>query len=108
MYNNFDVIGTWLVIRVPKELDHHNAEMIRKEADRYIERENIQSIIFDFQDTVFMDSSGIGTIMGRYKKVKFSGGNVIAVHTNDRVKRIFLLSGLNKIITTYDEMPKQI
>lgn len=108
MHNNFDVMGTWLIIHVPKELDHHNAEMIRKEADRFIERENIQSIIFDFQETDFMDSSGIGAIMGRYKKLKFSGGNVIAIHTNERVKRIFLLSGLNKIITTYDEMPTQI
>lgn len=108
MENNFNVMGAWLRIRVPKELDHHNAEIIRKEADRYIDRENIHSIIFDFEDTEFMDSSGIGTIMGRYKKVKLTGGDVIAVHINERIERIFLLSGLNKIVKTYDELPKLI
>ena len=68
-----------MVIEVPKELDHHSAEYIREEADRILSERNIRSIVFDFAKTSFMDSSGIGMIMGRYKSIRFLGGKVIAV-----------------------------
>ena len=65
--------GTNLTIHMPKELDHHNAEEIKREADRLLGTRNIRSIIFDFEKTSFMDSSGIGMIMGRYKNIRFAG-----------------------------------
>ena len=49
-----------------------------------------------------MDSSGIGVIIGRYKKISNEGGKVSVVNVNDRVKKIFNLSGMNKIINIYD------
>lgn len=79
MDNEFKVAGTCLIIQVPQELDHHNAAIIREKADRIIERQNIKDVVFDFAETSFMDSSGIGVIMGRYKTIKFLGGTVSAV-----------------------------
>ncbi|HIT91175.1 MAG TPA: STAS domain-containing protein, partial [Candidatus Merdenecus merdavium] len=76
MESLFKVRGTSLTIFVPQELDHHNAEMIRTGADRIIESQNIRGVIFDFAETQFMDSSGIGVIMGRYKNLRFMGGKV--------------------------------
>ena len=87
-----------LRIRVPGELDHHSAKAICREADRRIQTEDIREIIFDFADTQFMDSSGIGMIIGRCKNVRFSGGYVKAVNLCGQLERIFRLSGLKKII----------
>lgn len=104
----FKVSGTNMVIEVPKELDHHSAEYIREEADRILSERNIRSIVFDFAKTSFMDSSGIGMIMGRYKSIRFLGGKVIAVRVNEQVKRILILSGVYKVIDIYEGMPGQV
>ena len=69
----FQVKGRTLVIRMPKELDHHTTGQIPGTADRMIGEKNIQRIEFDFRDTGFMDSSGIGVIMGRYQKLRQCG-----------------------------------
>ena len=94
----FLIRGNCLTIRVPEELDHHNAERIRAGADEVLEKQRISQVVFDFQDTVFMDSSGIGVIMGRYRNMGLLGGKVSAVHVGERIDRIFRLSGLYKLI----------
>ncbi len=98
----FKVNGTDLTVLVPPELDHYNAEKIKKGSDRLIQSSNIRRVIFDFRKTHFMDSSGIGMIMGRYKNMRFMGGAVIAVHVNDRIQRILTLSGVYKVIDIYE------
>lgn len=92
-----------LTIFLPGEVDHCNAETIRKEADDVIRRKHIRYVIFDFADTKFMDSSGIGVIMGRYKTLRLLGGEVWAIHTNERMKKILNMSGVAKIIRLYEE-----
>ncbi len=92
-----------LTIFLPKELDHHNAEDIRRKADRLIEKNHIKCVIFDFRDTNFMDSSGIGVLMGRYRMICLLGGEVWAVNTNERIKKILIMSGVTKIIQIYEE-----
>ena len=92
-----------LTIFLPQEVDHHNAEEIKREADKLIERKHIKYVIFDFQKTDFMDSSGIGVIMGRYKKVCMFGGEVWAAHTSERIKKILKMSGAAKIMQIYEE-----
>ena len=99
----YQVQENCLTVYLPREVDHHNAEEIKREADRLIDREHIRYIIFDFADTGFMDSSGIGVIMGRYKKVYMMGGEVWAVHTNERMKKILTMSGVMKIMQIYEE-----
>ena len=101
----FDVRGTTLFVRLPAEIDHHNAEELRTGADRILQRKLIRQVIFDFEKTVFMDSSGIGMIMGRYKMMRFMGGNVAAVHVNERMQRIMKLSGICRLVDIYEEMP---
>ena len=91
-----------LVIRLPKEIDHCQAEQIRQECERSFMNFIIRDIIFDFSDTSFMDSSGIGIIMGRYKTVSLIGGEVWAVHTNERIRKILIFSGAAKIMQIYE------
>ncbi|MBU9737872.1 anti-sigma F factor antagonist [Diplocloster agilis] len=103
----FQLDHTSLIIHVPAELDHHNAEEIRKGADDMMEKQNVRSIVFDFSNTNFMDSSGIGVIMGRYKNLNFTGGKVLAVSVSPRIRRILTLSGIHKIIDIYDDFPQE-
>ena len=99
----YHVHGNCLTIFLPKELDHHNADDTRLRADQLIEQYQIKSVIFDFERTNFMDSSGIGVIMGRYRTVYLLGGDVWAVNTNERMKKILTMSGVTKIIQIYEE-----
>lgn len=102
----YQVEENCLTIFLPKEVDHHNAEDIRKEADKVIEQKHIRYVIFDFEGTNFMDSSGIGVIMGRYRQVYLLGGEVWAVHANERMKRILRMSGVTKIMQVFEEEKK--
>lgn len=99
----YEIQENCLTIYLPNELDHHNAEEIRKLSDQLIERNYIKHIIFDFRETNFMDSSGIGVIMGRYKQVCLFGGEVWAAHTNERIRKILIMSGVTKIMKIYEE-----
>ena len=87
-----------LLVRLCGELDHHTAGKIREEADRMLRSTNAVNIIFDFRDLAFMDSSGIGMIMGRYKKVRTLGGRAVAFGVNAQIMRIMEMSGIDKII----------
>ena len=97
------VSGDTLVITLKADLDHHNAASIRECADQLLSQEGIRHVVFDFTGVEFMDSSGIGVIMGRYKTVSLIGGEVWAVHTNARIKKLLMLSGVTKIMQIYEE-----
>ena len=88
-----------LVTHLPKEIDHHSADEIKKVIDRKIEFDCISNIIFDFSDTEFMDSSGIGLLLGRYKMVQYLGGRVSAVNVTDNIVRMIKMSGIDKFIS---------
>ncbi len=100
---HYKVINDYLCIRMPQEIDHHNAEAISRNADRLICEREVNNIVFDFEQTSFMDSSGIGIIAGRYKKVQVFGGQVYIVNAGSRVKRLLLLSGLQKYVVWMKE-----
>lgn len=87
-----------LTIHIPKELDHHVAGKLKGEADLLIETCQVKELIFDFADTEFMDSSGIGMIIGRCRNMGYYGGNASAINLNERVSKIFRVSGLHKLI----------
>ena len=93
---------TLLVEILSSELDHHVARDVREEVDTILMKKQIDYIIFDFQYVNFMDSSGIGVIIGRYKKIVNHGGRVYVINMTSRVKKLFNLSGMSKIINIYD------
>ena len=99
----YQVEENCLTVFLPEEVDHHNTEELRIKTDRLIEDHQIKCVIFDFADTNFMDSSGIGVLMGRYKLVYLLGGEVWAVHPNERIKKILTMSGVTRIIQIYEE-----
>lgn len=92
--------GNCLRVYVPRELDHHEAGRLKTEADLLIDAYHVRTLIFDFSQTEFMDSSGIGVIIGRSRKMGYYGGDVYAEHLNGRVRKIFQVSGLHTLIRT--------
>ncbi|MBR5800039.1 MAG: anti-sigma factor antagonist [Lachnospiraceae bacterium] len=98
METEFKVIDNYLMIKMPEEIDHHNSVYISKTADAFILKEGVGNVVFDFEDTTFMDSSGIGIIIGRYKKIAYFGGKVFAVNADSRIKKTLMLCGLHKVI----------
>ncbi|MCC8017694.1 MAG: anti-sigma factor antagonist [Clostridiales bacterium] len=98
----YRINGMELSIVLPRELDHHVADGIRQEADLLVDTYNIRRVIFDFCRTEFMDSSGIGVILGRYRSMKFSGGQIRAVNVTSRSEQILKMSGLESIIDSQE------
>lgn len=88
-----------LRILVPRELDHHVAEKIRRESEMIIGQRQINQVDFDFSQTQFMDSSGIGVIIGRVKRMSQNHGRVMATHVSSQVYRILCMAGLTEVIT---------
>lgn len=95
---NYAIIDNYLCIKMPREVDHHGAADIRENADRLLLNDRVKNIVFDFEDTTFMDSSGIGIIIGRYRKIACFGGKVYAVHADERIRKILKTSGMSSVI----------
>ena len=91
-----------LVFEIVEELDHHTCEIIRRRADYEIQRFMPRKVIFDFNRVVFMDSAGIGLIIGRYKTTCCYGGTLEMMNVSPKLKRIFEMAGLLKIIPIVD------
>jgi len=95
---DFKIIDNYLMVRLPEEIDHHKSGYISRMADKYILDNKVSNIVFDFESTKFMDSSGIGIIVGRYKKISCFGGKVYAIHVDRQIQKIMHISGLSKVV----------
>lgn len=91
-------IGTTLVAKLTGELDHHTAPYLRDTLDREISLNNTVNIVLDFDGVTFMDSSGIGVIVGRYKQISARGGKVMVIRVKPQVDKILEISGLKTIL----------
>ncbi len=87
-----------LVFRINEEIDEFSVKNIRRKADYEIERFMPREVIFDFDCVTFMDSAGIGMVIGRYKQAQMLGGRTFVANLSQGVKKIFRMSGVLKII----------
>ena len=87
-----------LVFKITEEIDALSVQKIRRRADYEIERYMPKKVIFDFNSVTFMDSAGIGLIIGRYKFAKMLGGTVELANLTSSIKKIFEMSGILRLI----------
>ena len=87
-----------LVFKITDEIDDCNVQKIRRKADYEIERYMPRKVVFDFDSVTFMDSAGIGLIIGRYKFTNMLGGKLEVANLTQNVKKIFEMSGILKLI----------
>lgn len=87
-----------IIFEITEELDHHTCDALRRRIDYEIERFMPKKVIFDFNRVVFMDSAGIGLIIGRYKTTVSLGGKLELINVKNKLNRIFEMSGIFKLI----------
>lgn len=95
------MIRNTLIIRLQGEFDLVNAENIRSLIDEKLQEKQINNLILNLNKVSFVDSSGLGVILGRYKKVKAKNGQMYIVGAQPVVKKILTLSGINKLIPLF-------
>ena len=95
---NYHVEGAVLTYEMPQEVDHHVAKVMCQELDGLIAAYGIVELVLDFSKTQFMDSSGIGVVIGRSKTMRFRGGTIVATGIGKRVDTILRSAGLYQIL----------
>ncbi|MGN1113556.1 MAG: anti-sigma factor antagonist [Oscillospiraceae bacterium] len=86
-----------LTAKIYGDIDHHSAKYLRNDIDMKIDDAHPHTLIIDFSKVTFMDSSGIGLVMGRYKKMKISGGEVFVANPPAYIKKVMNIAGINQI-----------
>ena len=98
MESNYYEKDKLLVFKIVDEIDEFSAQKIRREADYEIKRYMPRKVVFDFGNVTFMDSAGIGMLIGRYKIVKTFGGSLEMINVKPSIRKVFEMSGVLKIV----------
>ena len=104
----FTELNNYLVVTPVGEIDHHTSLGIRQTIEKAFARSGATNMIFDFSRVEFMDSSGIGILIGRHRELSMQGGKVYAVNLSGEIGRIFGISGLARIIPCYDNLEEAL
>lgn len=103
--------GNTLIMEVVGELDHHSAGHLKAEIETELEKGVIRHIVLNLEGLSFMDSSGLGVLLGRYKELGKWQGRMLAFGLQPAVEKLFRLTGLNKLIpihTSLDSCLKEL
>lgn len=98
---HMESINRNLIVKISGDIDHHCSEAVRIDIDMEFTQTRSVNLIFDFSEVSFMDSSGVGMIIGRYKHVVKLGGKVMVANMRPETRRIFDMCGLRKIISIH-------
>lgn len=97
MQIEFEMTDDILIADLDGELDHHTSAVVREEIDKTVDAFHSKHLIFNFEKVTFMDSSGIGVIMGRYNKISQLGGRLVITGCNEYIDRILDMAGIYTI-----------
>lgn len=95
---DLEMIKNVLIVRLNGELDDHTADYVRERVSRMIERNHVKFLIMNFEHVSFMDSSGIGVVLGRYKQIKQRDGKMVLCRVPPTIMRLFSMSGIFKLV----------
>ena len=104
---SYKVRGTVLYAFMPREVDHHSSLELKTDIAKVRTERPVTCLVFDFSKTDFMDSAGIGMLLGRYKEMAAMGGTVYVRNVSPRVKRILEMSGICRIIRDWDNRSEE-
>ena len=104
----FEQAGDTLVAALHGELDHHSAADVRERIDMEIDRRGSRNLILSFGEMGFMDSAGIGVILGRYNKRKEAGGKLRLAGGSRSIRRILEMAGIYTILSHYETAEKAV
>ena len=101
MQNVKEMYGSVTVV-LAGELDHCTAPQIRRQLDEILEDPGVRHLCLDLGDLTFMDSSGIGILLNRYKQMAGSGGTVTIYGVNAQIGRVLAIGGIGRIMKYFD------
>lgn len=108
MYINFERSNDLLLVKLNGELDHNSSQEVRVKMDEKIDQFNTKNVVLDFSSVSFMDSSGIGVVVGRHKKLINNGGYLSIACVSRNVDRIFELAGMYRLINKFDTVDEAV
>lgn len=108
MVLDYRIISHSLILRVGDELDHHEAKKIKTLTDTVFKKGTARNIILDFSDTKFMDSAGIGMMIGRYRETDLHGGKLCIVNPSKNIERLVQISGLYTLVYAFKTMEEAL
>ena len=108
MQIEFEMTDDILIANLDGELDHHSSAVIREEIDKTVDAFHSKHLIFNFEKVTFMDSSGIGVVMGRYNKITQLGGRLIITGCNEYIDRILDMAGIYTISSRIENVAESI
>lgn len=97
-----------LIFEIEEDIDECCVQKIRRRIDNEIQRYMPKEVIFDFSNVSFMDSAGIGLIIGRYKLINMIGGELKIANVNAQIQKIFEMSGLLRLIPVEQKNKKEV
>ncbi|HHV95586.1 MAG TPA: anti-sigma F factor antagonist [Clostridiaceae bacterium] len=100
--------GNILIVRLIGELDHHASDYVRRKIDGEMIKPTTKNIIFDLSNLSFMDSSGIGIIMGRYRAISRINGQIAVACSNAQILKLLEMSGISKVIQIFSDADKAV
>lgn len=97
-----------IIILISGEIDHHTSKELRRQTESALTQMGGRNIIFGFENVSFMDSSGIGMMIGRYKQLQAVGGRIAIACANEKINEIIRLSGLTKLLPSFHTMEEAL
>lgn len=97
-----------VIASIGGELDHHTAVYTRKRLDDLLIDQSTKNLVIDLKELHFMDSSGIGVFIGRYKIIASRGGKLAVTGINQHIHKVFEVSGLYRIVKTYGTLQEAL
>ena len=108
MVSEFQELDKQLLIKITDEIDHHTTEKLRRKMDYEITRFMPRKVMLDFSKVTFMDSAGIGLLIGRYKLAKLLGGTLEIINANITIVKVLEMSGIVRIIKINSEESQKV
>ena len=99
----YELNGVNLIVHLPGELDHHSVRTLPQDIELLFGEYEIRRIIFDFSAVKFMDSSGIGAVLGRYKRMCERDGDITLYGMNRRTRKLLEMAGVGKLAAMYEK-----
>lgn len=102
-FMEYRIVRSILFVVPGREIDHFQAETIIRYTEGLLRQQCFRLLVFDLADTVFMDSAGVGMMIGLYREIRAWGGAVYIIRMQSGVRRIYRMAGLHKIIPCYED-----
>ncbi|MCD8325501.1 MAG: STAS domain-containing protein [Lachnospiraceae bacterium] len=97
----------FLWISLPREVDHYHVEKLGRQVDEELLQKPVECLVFDFKETDFMDSSGVGLVMGRLRTIRTFGGRVYLTNESRRIRQMFQVSGVYEYMGSLADTEKE-